>query len=107
MADTQSTPVIRSYRIYLRDAENVLAAGRDVELASDEDARELAARMIEEQATHPCAEVWDRARLVCTVRKEEQTAKPQKRADSQSGSAGIGEGGLTVVYLGHGRQARS
>ena len=82
MAATQqsTTTGIRSYRIYLRDAENALAVGRDVELASDEDARELAGRLIEEQTTHPCAEVWDRTRLVCTVRKEEQTTQPQKRA---------------------------
>ena len=72
MAATQrsTTTAIRSYRIYLRDAENVLAQGHDVELPSDEDARELAARMLREKPTHPCAEVWDRARLVCTVRKE-------------------------------------
>jgi hypothetical protein len=72
MAATQSTTAIRSYRIYLRDAENVLAQGHDVELASDEAARELAARMLREQITHPCAEVWDRTRLVCTVRKEDR-----------------------------------
>ena len=70
MAATQSTIAIRPYRIYLRDADNVLAQGHDVELASDDDARELATRMLGEQTTHPCAEVWDRARLVCTVRKE-------------------------------------
>ena len=62
---------IRSYRIYLRDAENVLAQGHDAELPSDEDAHELAARMIGERTAYPCAEVWDRTRLVCTVRREE------------------------------------
>ena len=68
----QPSPVaIRSYRIYLRDAENVLASGHDVDLASDEEARQLAALMIEEQAVYPCAEVWDRARLVCTVRRDD------------------------------------
>jgi len=73
MAATQrsTTTAIRSYRIYLRDAENVLAQGHDVELPSDEDARELAARMIGEHPAYPCAEVWDRTRLVCTVRREE------------------------------------
>ena len=69
-ATQQSTTAIRSYRIYLRDAENVLAVGHDVELASDEDAREFAARMIGEKTSFPFAEVWDRARLVCIVRKE-------------------------------------
>jgi hypothetical protein len=66
----QSTTIaIRSYRIYLRDAENALARGHDVDLASDEEACKLAALMIEEQEAYPCAEVWDRARLVCTMRK--------------------------------------
>jgi hypothetical protein len=75
MAATQcSTTAIRSYRIYLRDAENVLVQGHDVELASDEAARELATRMLREKPTHLCAEIWDRARLVCTVRKEGQDA---------------------------------
>jgi hypothetical protein len=64
----QSTTIaIRSYRIYLRDAENVLVRGHDVDLASDEEACKLAALMIEEQPACPCAEVWDRARLVCTM----------------------------------------
>jgi hypothetical protein len=64
------TTAIRPYRIYLRDAENVLAEGHDAELASDEDARELAARILNERTAYPCAEVWDRTRLVCTVRRE-------------------------------------
>ena len=72
MATTQSTTAVRSYRIYLRDAENVLAKGHDVELASDEAARELAAQMLDEQSNYRCAEVWDRARLVCTIRSEGQ-----------------------------------
>jgi hypothetical protein len=59
---------IRSCRIYFRDAENVLSQSHEVELASDEDARELALLMLDERTGYPCAEVWDRARLVCTVR---------------------------------------
>ena len=47
---------------YLRDAENVLAQGHDAELPSDEDAHELAARMIGERTAYPCAEVWDQLR---------------------------------------------
>ena len=70
MATLSSTIAIRSYRIYLRDASNRLARPHDVDLASDEDARELAALMLDGQAVYPCAEVWDRARLVCTVRKD-------------------------------------
>ena len=64
-----TTTTARSYRIYLRDAENLLAVGHDVDFASAEQAREHAALMLS-KAIHPCAEVWDRTRLVCTVRKE-------------------------------------
>jgi hypothetical protein len=47
----QPTPAaIRSYRIYFRDAKNVLSQSHEVDLGSDEDAR---------------------ARLVCTVHKGE------------------------------------
>ena len=66
------TPVaIRFYRIYLRDAGNLIVRTHDVDLGSDDDARQLAARMLNEQTTDRCAEVWDRTRLVCTVRKFE------------------------------------
>ena len=61
---------IRSYRLYFRDAEDALARPHDVDLASDEAARELAAQMLEKQTAYPSVEVWDRARLVCTVRKD-------------------------------------
>jgi len=71
MAATQSTVAIRSYRIYLRDAENALARPHDVDLPSDKEARQLATHMLDEQTAYPCAEVWDRARLVCTLRKGE------------------------------------
>ena len=67
-----TTIAMRSYRLYLRDAQNALSRAHDVELASDEDAREIAARMLNEQATYPCVEVWDRARRVCTVRRDEK-----------------------------------
>jgi len=64
------TTAIRSYRIYLRDSSDTLARMHDVNLASDEDARQLAALMFDEQTTYPCVEVWDRARLVCTFRRD-------------------------------------
>jgi hypothetical protein len=72
MAATQlRTTAIRSYRVYLRDAESVLAKPYDVDLSSDEDALSLAVLMLDRQAIYPCVEVWDRARLVCVVRKGE------------------------------------
>jgi hypothetical protein len=40
-------------------------------LASDEEARQLAMLMLAEQADYPCAEIWDGARLVCTLRRGE------------------------------------
>ena len=71
LAPTQSTVAIRSYRIFLCDAENALARPYDVDLASDTEARERARHMLDEQTAYTCAEVWDRARLVCTLRKGE------------------------------------
>ena len=65
-----STTAIRSYRLYLRDASDVLARADEVNLASDDEARELATLMLEEQGIYKIAEVWDRARLVCSVRRE-------------------------------------
>jgi hypothetical protein len=67
----QSPTVIRTYRIHLRDARNVLGRSHDVDLASDEAARDRARRILDEQTIYSYAEVWDRARLVCTVRKGE------------------------------------
>ena len=81
MAATQSTTATRSYRLYLRDATNALARPYDADLTSDDDARELAARMLDEQIHYPCVEVWDRARLVCTVLRDELA--PGSKTDSQ------------------------
>lgn len=43
MSATQAntTTAIRSYRIYFRDATNLLATSHDVDLGSDDDARAL------------------------------------------------------------------
>ena len=71
MAATQSTTAIRSYRLYFRDASSALAAPHEFDLASDDEARQLAELMLAEQSVYPCMEVWDRARLVCTMRKGE------------------------------------
>ena len=71
MASIQaSTTAIRSYRLYFRDASNALAVPHDVDLASDDEVRQLAELMLIEQPAYPSVEVWDRARLVCTVRKD-------------------------------------
>ena len=75
MAATQNstTTAIRSYRLYFRDVSNALAAPHEVDLASDDEARQLAELMLIEQLAYPCMEIWDRARLVCTVRRESLT----------------------------------
>ena len=59
----------RSYRIYLRDAHDHIANAHDVDFGCDEEVRRLAVTMLK-QAIYPCADVWDRARLVCTMRKD-------------------------------------
>ena len=70
MPQPATTPAIRSYRVYFRDTSNAIARVRDVDLASDDDARQLAILMLDEQTNSPCIEVWDRARLVCVVHRE-------------------------------------
>jgi hypothetical protein len=82
MAATQPTTAIRSYRIYLRDGGNLIGRSHDVDLASDEEARQLAGSMLDEQIAYHCAEVWDRTRLVRTVRRSENSsAVPGTSAD--------------------------
>ena len=71
MAEKNLTAAIRSYRLFFRDASNLLARSHDVDLTSDDDARQLALLILDKQTNYPCVEVWDRARLVCTVRRAE------------------------------------
>lgn len=70
MGQSASTTAIRSYRVYFRDAVNAIARAHDIDLASDQEAHELAALMLDQQGIYPCAEVWDRARLVCIVQQD-------------------------------------
>jgi hypothetical protein len=69
----QTAAAIRSYRIYFRDARHGIASVHEVEMASDDEAHQLADLMLDEQTAYPIAELWDRARLVCTVRRGEQS----------------------------------
>ena len=64
-------PITASYRLYFRGATILPEQRQDAILASDKDTRQLAAKMLSEQADYACVDVWDRARLVCTVRKGE------------------------------------
>ena len=65
----QSTTVRRAYRIYFRGATTMQEQRHDAVLASDEEARELVLLMFDDRPAYPCAEVWEAARLVCTVRR--------------------------------------
>jgi hypothetical protein len=67
----QSTTAIRAYRVYFRDIGNVLWQSHEVDLASDEEARQLATKLLWGRAAYASAEVWDRARHVCTVRRDD------------------------------------
>jgi hypothetical protein len=57
----------------IADVDHHPLAGRSYEadLASDDEAREHTLMLLNEETIYPYAEVWDRARLVCTVRKGE------------------------------------
>lgn len=63
----QSIAAIRSYCLQFQDTRNALARSYDVDLRSDEEARQLAVLMLEEQGIYTSAEIWDRNRLVGTV----------------------------------------
>jgi hypothetical protein len=67
-----TTTALRTYRLYLRDASNALAVPHEVDLGSDDEARELAALMLDEQGIYQAAEVWHSTRRVCTMRREPQ-----------------------------------
>jgi hypothetical protein len=67
----QSITARRPYRLYLRGATIMQEQRHEAVLASDEEARQLAMLMLAEQAGYPCAEIWDGARLVCTLRRGE------------------------------------
>jgi hypothetical protein len=65
------TTARRAYRLYLSGATTMQEQRHEAVLASDEEARQLAMLMLDEQADYPCAEIWDGARLVCTLRRGE------------------------------------
>src|SRR5437868_13784664 len=85
MAATQTTVAIRSYRIYFRDARNSIAAGHEVDLPSDDEARALAALFLVERNVSYSAEVWDRTRLFCEVRKAMKTTRRRQNDRATGG----------------------
>jgi hypothetical protein len=74
MATTRlsTTTALRTYRVYVRDSSGAFTRSEEVDLASDDDVRQLAVLTLDKQTTHHCVEVWDRARLVCSVRRDSQ-----------------------------------
>ena len=74
MVAKEASAATRSYRLLFRDAGALLAEAHDVDLASDNEASQLAVLMLDEQTAYRCVGVWDRARLVCTVRRGGQVA---------------------------------
>ena len=67
----QSIDAIRSYRFFFRDTGNVVTRTDEVELGSDDDARQLATLTLKERTACCSVEVWDRGRLVCIVHRGE------------------------------------
>ena len=52
----QSPTAIRTYRIYFRDASNVVGRSYEADLASDDDAREHTLMLLNEQTIYPYAD---------------------------------------------------
>jgi hypothetical protein len=69
MAPRATDTVIRSYRVHFRDCNNAIVRSYDIDLGSDEEARQLATLMLDEQGIYHSAEVRDRGRLVSTVHR--------------------------------------
>jgi hypothetical protein len=69
------TTATRPYRLQFRDASNALARAYDVNLGSNEEARELAALMLEEQGIYSSVEIWDPARIICILRTSDHPSK--------------------------------
>ena len=58
---------IRAYSLQFRDTTDTLARSYDVDLRSDEEARQLAVLMLEEQGIYISVEIWDQSRLVAKI----------------------------------------
>jgi hypothetical protein len=78
-----STTAIRSYRLYFRDTSDVLARSDEVNLTSDDEARELATLMLEEQGIYQIAEVGTGrgSFAVCEENASEQASRGAQRTD--------------------------
>jgi hypothetical protein len=58
------TDARRSYRFYFLGLDGLIAKALDIDSGSDDEARELASMMLDEQTSFPGIEVWDRGRRV-------------------------------------------
>jgi hypothetical protein len=70
-----------SYRYYFLDANNRIEKAEPLEATSDDEACQLAARLLDAQATYPRVEVWERARRVWA---SSPTAASVKHASDQT-----------------------
>jgi len=68
----RTVAAIRSYCLQFRDTTDAPARSYDVDLKSDTEARQLAALMLEEQSSYVSVEIWDRNRLIGTVRANDR-----------------------------------
>lgn len=58
------------FRVYLYESSENIAQVRGIEASSAEEARKMAAEVLKTQTAASIAEVWHRARFVCTLRKD-------------------------------------
>ena len=64
------------FRVYLCESSEKVARVRGLEASSDEQARKVAAQMLNTEMVYPVAEVWHRARFVCALRKDPAITAP-------------------------------
>jgi len=72
---SQDSRATRIYRFYLLDDADHIVTAHEIEAGTDEEASELAAAMLRDQARHRAIEVWERARKVCRHPPDEARAK--------------------------------
>jgi hypothetical protein len=58
------------FRVYLCESSEKIAQVRGIEARSAEQARKMAAQVLNTQDAYSIAEVWHHAQFVCTVRKD-------------------------------------
>ena len=70
MRQTATRP-LPSFRVYLCETSDKIARVSGIDARSDADARKIAVQILKNQTAYSHAEVWERARFICTVRRGE------------------------------------